>query len=94
MILPLPFLDHLSSQVNLRFVEDNMNLLHGSYGLPSSLSQVDWSEKFSVLLSLYKGDLSEPRYLQTELKAWESKWEMYSGTPPSKIADLLPQIER
>ncbi len=48
VILSLPFLYHLSSQVNSRFAEDNMNLLHVSYGLPSSLSQVDWSEKFSV----------------------------------------------
>ncbi len=71
-----------------------MNLLHVSYGLPSSLSQVDWSEKFYVFLSLYKENLPEPHYLQTELKTWESKGEMFSCTPLSTIADLLPLIDR
>ena len=43
---------------------------------------------------MYTDDLPEPRYLQTELRTWESTWEISSGTPPETLADLLPRIDK
>ena len=93
-VISIPFLDHLMTQINSRFTDENMKLLYVAYGLPANVSKTNWMENFSVFLSMYADDLPEPRYLKTELRTWESKWEASSGTPPETLADLLPRIDK
>lgn len=93
-VISVPFLDHLITQIESRFTDENMKLLYVSYGLPTNVLKTNWIENFSVFLSMYTDDLPEPRYLQTELRTWESKWETASGAPPETLADLLPRIDK
>ena len=82
------------TQIDSRFTDENMKLLYISYGLPANVLETNWTENFFVFLSMYTHDLPEPRYLQTELRTWESTWETSSGTPPETLADLLPCINK
>ena len=93
-VVSIPFLDHLITQIDSRFTDENMKLLYVSYGLPANVLKTNWMENFSVFLSMYTDDLPEPHYLQTELRTWESKRETSSGTPPETLPDLLPRIDK
>eukprot|EP00112_Aurelia_sp_Birch-Aquarium-sp1_P020218 Seg5161.1 transcript_id=Seg5161.1/GoldUCD/mRNA.D3Y31 product="52 kDa repressor of the inhibitor of the protein kinase" protein_id=Seg5161.1/GoldUCD/D3Y31 len=93
-VISVPFLDHLITQIESRFTDENLKLLYVSYGLPTNVLKTNWIENFSVFLSMYTDDLPEPRYLQTELRTWESKWDTASGATPETLADLLPRIDK
>lgn len=93
-MISLPFLDHLITQIESRFTDAKMKLLYVSYELPANFIKTNWMENFSIFLSMYTDDLPEPRYLQTELRTWGSKWEISSGAPPENIADHLPRIDK
>lgn len=94
-VISIPFLDHLSSQIQTRFSQRNVAILDAFYALPSSLfSDPTWMEKFSRFLSLYKLDLPEPRFLKTELKSWENYWKLFQGTVPTTLGMLLPCIDK
>ena len=94
-VISVPFLDHMTSQIQTRFSAQSLTLLNASYALPNNiLFTRDWKVKFQDLLSLYKDDLPEPRYLSLELKTWENKWAMHKGPMPKSLATLLPLIDR
>ena len=88
----VPFLDHLISQMSTRFSDKNLSTLDGFFGLPSQVvCQNEWKEKFRKYLSLYRDDLPEPRFLETEM--WEASWHDSDTTPPSSLQSLLPAID-
>ncbi len=90
----LPFLDHLTSEINTRFSKRNLSLSKGFYGLPASVvSSPDWKENFSIFLGQYQSDLPEPRYIKTEMEMWEDHCRLLSSTPTS-LSSLLPTIDR
>ena len=94
-VITIPFLDHLCNEMQARFSERNMSLLDSFYAMPSTvLSDSCWMEKFSRFLSLYRDDLPEERFLNLELKSWESYWELYRGNVPTTLELLLPHIDR
>eukprot|EP00112_Aurelia_sp_Birch-Aquarium-sp1_P012152 Seg2554.3 transcript_id=Seg2554.3/GoldUCD/mRNA.D3Y31 product="52 kDa repressor of the inhibitor of the protein kinase" protein_id=Seg2554.3/GoldUCD/D3Y31 len=94
-VITIPFLDHLSSQIQTRFSQRNVAILDAFYALPSTvLSDPTWMEKFSRFLSLYEGDLPEPRFLKTELKSWENYWKLFQRTLPTTLGMLLPCIDK
>ena len=93
-VITIPFLDNLKAQIQTRFSDQNLKLFNAYYALPQNLQDSCWQEKFSMFISMFESDLPEPRYLSTELKSWESYWEMFHGRRPSTISDLLPFIDK
>lgn len=93
----LPFLDHLTSQLQTRFSDRNMAELNGFYAFPSKVvSLPDWKQKFSSYLEKHVDDLPVPeqRYVDTELRMWEERCLNLVGTPPETLSALLPTIDR
>ena len=43
---------------------------------------------FLNFLELYRDDLPEARYIDTELVMWEEYWYTFEGNPPENLADL------
>ena len=92
--LSIPFLDHLTNEISTRFSDTNIIVLNGFCGLPSRVvSQKNWQVKFESFLLHYSDDLPEPRYLGTELKMWEEKWNADESVIPSDLKSLLPLID-
>eukprot|EP00795_Rhopilema_esculentum_P015975 gene15975-biopygen5349 len=68
----IPFLDHLSGQMQARFSDRNMSVLDGFYGMPNMIAaSPEWENRFGSFLDLYISDLPEPRYIKTELMMWK-----------------------
>lgn len=93
--LSIPFLDHLCSQISLRFSDLNLAVLSAFHALPARVvCQHDWQEKFKDFLSYCRNDLPEARHLEMELEMWQETWENYEGTPPTSVQSLLPLIDQ
>ena len=93
--LSIPFLDHLCSQISLRFSDLNLAVLSAFHALPARVvCQRDWQEKFRDFLSHCGNDLPEARHLEMELEMWQETWENYEGTPPTSVQSLLPLIDQ
>eukprot|EP00112_Aurelia_sp_Birch-Aquarium-sp1_P023908 Seg732.10 transcript_id=Seg732.10/GoldUCD/mRNA.D3Y31 product="52 kDa repressor of the inhibitor of the protein kinase" protein_id=Seg732.10/GoldUCD/D3Y31 len=93
--LSIPFLDHLCSQISLRFSDLNLAVLSAFHALPARVvCQHDWQEKFKDFLSYCRNDLPEARHLEMELEMWQGTWENYEGTPPTSVQSLLPLIDQ
>ena len=94
--ITLPFLDHLTSQLQTRFSERNLNYLNGFFVFPTKVVTIsDWKEKFMIYANEHLDDLPEQRYLGTELRMWEDHcMTQVQGVPPSTLATLLPTIDR
>ncbi len=91
----LPFLDHLTSQLQTRFSDRHMSQLSGFYAFPSKVvSLPEWKEKFSSFLDVHADDLPELRYIDTELAMWEEHCMSIVGTPPETLSALLPTIDK
>ena len=94
----LPFLDHLTIQLQTRFSDRNVAELDGFYAFPSKVvSLPDWKKKFSSYLEKHVDDLPVPeqRYVETELRLWEERClNQLVGTPPETLSALLPTIDR
>ena len=82
--LTIPFLDHMSNEMQTRFCQVNLELLNVFYTLPNVIVRdSSWMQSFERLLSLYEDDLPQPRFVKLELKTWETKWKMFNEVPPS-----------
>jgi hypothetical protein len=57
------------------------------YGLPKNvLICPDRKTKFSKFLDMYKDNLPQPRFLDTELEMWAERCQMEKCPLPSKLA--------
>jgi hypothetical protein len=94
-IITIPFLDHLKSQIQTRFSENKLNVMDAAYGFPRNvLMYPDWKTKFSRFLEMYKDDLPQPRFLNTELEMWIERCQMEKGSLPTKLADVLLFVDK
>ena len=94
-VVTIPFLDHLKSQIQTRFSQNNLNVMDAVYGLPQNvLMYPDWQTKFSKFLDMYKHDLPQPCFLDTELEMWSQRCQMEKGPLPSKLTDVLPFVDK
>ena len=63
----LPFLDHLTSQIQTEFSDRNMAIFNGFYAFPERVvSSVNWRKKFEAFLEECIDDLPEPRYINSK----------------------------
>ena len=81
--MTIPLLDHLVSEMNIRFNEHSknmtkiLNLLSPSvFGMEANLSESDISE----FLTMYGDDIPYRSALGTELHSWFFKWKSDKGT--------------
>lgn len=93
--ITIPFLDHLQSQVEVRFSQKNIDLLYANFAFPHRVvNDSDWDKKFYSFLSTCNDDLPEPKHLTLELKMWEEYWLMYKDTLPVNLSSLLRVTDR
>ena len=93
--LTLPFLDHLTSQMQTPFSDRNMAVLNGFYAFPEKvLSVPNCKVKFGAFLEECLDDLPETRHIDTELNMWEDYCRTIDHTPPSTLSSLLPTIDK
>lgn len=93
--LTIPFLDHLTNEIQIRFSGANVDLLNSFHALPRTvIHDSSWMQKFMNFLSLYEDDLPEARYLSTEMKTWETKWKLVDESLPLKLSDVLPLVDK
>ena len=93
--ITIPFMDHLISQISTRFCDRNIVALDGFYGLPCEVvCGKEWKPKFRRYLSMYKNDLPEPRYIDSELDMWEETWVTSKKVPPRNVHSLLPAVDK
>ena len=78
-------------QIGIRFFENNLDILNAVYGFPKAVkSSPDWQAKFSKFLDMYKDDLPESRYLQTELEMWSVRCNLYETDKlPTTLVEIL-----
>ena len=69
--------------------------MNAVYGLPKNvLTYPDWKTKFCEFLEMYKDDLPQPRFLDTELEMWAERCQMEKGPLPSKLPDVLLFVDK
>lgn len=88
--LTIPFLDHLCNQLQTRFSETSLDVLDALYGMPKSVvTNKDWKSKFSKFLEIYKDDLPNPFFLNTELFIWYTHCKTTASLPTTMKEVLL-----
>ena len=94
-VVTIPFLDHLKSQIQTRFSENNLDVMDAVYGLPQNvLIYPDWQTRFTKYLEMYRHDLPQPRFLDTELEMWSQRCQMEKSPLPQKLTDVLPFVDK
>lgn len=67
-----PFNDHVTSQLNTRFVENSESAMLAAYLIPSALFKLT-KEKQEIMVSWYREDLPEPDSIDQEVNRWKVK---------------------
>ncbi|XP_065683294.1 52 kDa repressor of the inhibitor of the protein kinase-like [Hydra vulgaris] len=94
-VITIPFLDHLSSQIQLRFSNKNIAVYNGFFAMPTNVLIVaEWRSNFLLFSNEYEDELPEPRYIMTELNMWEDYWRSVKNSLPTTLTKLLPLIDR
>ena len=77
--LTLPFLNHLSLQIQAPFSDRNVTVFDCFFGLPNKVvSLPGWRKNFMKDLDQCK----EPQYIKTELDMCEEYWHHHKASPP------------
>ena len=77
--ITIPFIDHLSTQLNDRFPDDHPQLVLGSSLIPKIMkTQLNWIERVLELGKFYQHDLPSAENLDMELLAWKVKWDSHT----------------
>ncbi|XP_065683362.1 52 kDa repressor of the inhibitor of the protein kinase-like [Hydra vulgaris] len=94
-VITIPFLDHLSSQIQLRFCNKNIAVYNGFFAMPTNVLNIaEWRSNFLLFSNEYEDELPEPRYIMTELNMWEDYWRSFKNSLPTILTKLLPLIDR
>ncbi|KAK1889542.1 52 kDa repressor of the inhibitor of the protein kinase [Dissostichus eleginoides] len=67
-----PFIDHVTSQLNTRFVENSEPAMLATYLIPSALSRLT-KDKQEMMVSWYREDLPQPDSIDQEIHRWKVK---------------------
>ena len=98
-VITIPFIDHLNSQVKLRFDESALNAFYGLSVIPAKMTSLiyrpgkyTWQQKFEFFAEQYRDDLHNYFALDAELTTWEDYWESFEGDQPDNISKTLNAI--
>ena len=100
--LTAPFLDHMITQIDLRFTDQNLEIMKGFVIVPENIVKrkadselLSWKEEFKKFLKIYEDDLSPFNNIETEMDMWELYWKTQhqKNLPvPKKLSTTLEEI--
>ena len=102
IIISSPFLDHLISQLDLRFSPDKIEIMKkGFLSVPFYMTEIIqasddvelWKKEVSVFVERYEDDLTLFHNTDTELDIWHTYWSSKSPKSlPKKLSETLEVI--
>ncbi|XP_057316859.1 52 kDa repressor of the inhibitor of the protein kinase-like [Hydractinia symbiolongicarpus] len=91
----IPMLDHLNSELKLRFDISTVTSYQGLSIIPSKMmflvskhGLLGWKDKFTAFCSFYSDDMPNFLALDAELDLWHKYWEMQDSYPDNISATL------
>ena len=89
--ITIPLLDHLLSQLQSRFSNDQQLVVRGLSLVPAIMMESDasWKKHVVDLATVYEGDLPSVDNIDMEIVCWETKWKDHVGELPSKPKETL-----
>ena len=89
--ITIPFLDHLVTQLQSRFSNDQQLVARGLSLVPAIMkdSGSSWKKHVMDLATVYEGDLPSADNMDMEIVCWETKWKDHIGELPSKPKETL-----
>ena len=75
--LTIPFLDHVSADLEYRFPGDELTQYRGLYIIPYVMlnESSDWKKRFMVFANYYYEDFPNFNWLYAELDLWFNLWD-------------------
>ena len=93
--ITIPFLDHLLTQLDVRFSSDQQRVMQGLSLVPTVMMETSqWSEHIIELAELYHNDLPSTENLDMELLYWKTKWNNHEGDLPKDPKSTLMQCDK
>ncbi|XP_057307639.1 52 kDa repressor of the inhibitor of the protein kinase-like [Hydractinia symbiolongicarpus] len=98
----IPLLDHLNSELKLRFDISTVTSYQGLSIIPSKMmflvskhGLLGWKDKFTAFCSFYSDDMPNFLALDAELDLWHKYWEMQDSYPDNISATLkaIPSLQ-
>ena len=100
----IPFLDHLSRELDTRFSADNLIVYSGFSIFPSFMfskvgreligNEPTWRVNFQNFLRKYHSDIPVMSNLYAQLDMWKVKWKSFASVVPSNLQELLKHTDR
>ena len=100
--LTAPFLNHMITQIDLRFPDQNLEIIKGFVIVPENIVNrkadselLPWKEEFKQFLKIYEDDLSPFNNTETEMNMWELYWKTQHQenlAAPKKLSAILKEI--
>lgn len=93
----IPFLDHLSQELESRFGDDQQGVVQGWAAMPEMMKKLpDWKTSFRLFCKIYEEVLPNYQTLEAELRLWDEKWNQTvpRGEPlPATVAATLSECD-
>ena len=98
--ISIPFLDHLLSEMEIRFSSHQQTALLGMAIVPSVLVDLSMDEctvKFAQVVATYEEDFPSPECFHSELHCWWMRWQQHcsehgQSSLPTTVAQSLQQV--
>lgn len=82
----IPFLDHLISELSIRFDNHTKQASHLQHLLPSRITEISTVNDIEQAINFYKDDLPNPSVVDEEFQRWKVQW---LSTPTEDRPDTL-----
>ena len=100
--LTAPFLNHMITQIDLRFTDQNLEIMKGFVIIPENIVNrkadselLPWKEELKKFLKIYEDDLSPFNNIETEMDMWELYWKTQNQNNlpvPKTLSTTLKEI--
>ena len=95
--LTIPFLDHVSADLEYRFPGDELTQYRGLYIIPYVMlnESSDWKKEFMVFANYYYEDFPNFNGLDAELEFWFNFWDCakFKNNLPDSVSVTLKRVD-
>ena len=95
--LTIPFLDHVSADLEYRFPGDELTQYRGLYIIPYVMlnESSDWEKEFMVFANYYYEDFPNFNGLDAELEFWFNFWDCakFKNNLPDSVSVTLKRVD-
>ena len=95
--LTIPFLDHVSADLEYRFPGDELTQYRGLYIIPYVMlnESSDWKKEFMVFANYYYEDFPNFNGLDAELDLWFNFWDCakFKNNLPDSVSVTLKKVD-